>query len=163
PEDQVEDDEDDDEPTKRLIIGPFVKLPSKRDYGDYYVLIQNPICMNQIQAKIKREEYNSINDMRKDIVLMCNNCKTYNEDGSLLYSDAIVMEKFFNDRAQEELNEHPELAELEDPSGKDSSVAPSTSAGTPQSSANTTRIKLVTNGASQGNAGIGGGQSDGEQ
>ncbi|KAI1644759.1 chromatin remodeling complex SWI/SNF, component SWI2 and related ATPase [Daldinia loculata] len=163
PEDQVEDDDDDDEPTKRLIIGPFVKLPSKRDYGDYYVLIHNPICMNQIQAKIKREEYNSINDMRKDIALMCGNCKTYNEDGSLLYSDAIVMEKFFNDRAQEELNEHPELAELEDPSAKDSSVAPSTSAGTPQSSANTTRIKLVTNGASQGNAGIGGIQSDGEQ
>ncbi|KAI1661630.1 chromatin remodeling complex SWI/SNF, component SWI2 and related ATPase [Daldinia decipiens] len=163
PEDQVDDDDDDDEPTKRLIIGPFVKLPSKRDYGDYYVLIHNPICMNQIQAKIKREEYNSINDMRKDIVLMCSNCKTYNEDGSLLYSDAIVMEKFFNDRAQEEFNEHPELAELEDPSAKDSSVAPSTSAGTPQSSANTTRIKLVTNGANQGNAGIGGGQSDGEQ
>ncbi|KAI8966773.1 chromatin remodeling complex SWI/SNF, component SWI2 and related ATPase [Daldinia sp. FL1419] len=163
PEDQVEDDDDDDEPTKRLIIGPFVKLPSKRDYGDYYVLIHNPICMNQIQSKIKREEYNSINDMRKDIVLMCNNCKTYNEDGSLLYSDAIVMEKFFNDRAQEELNDHPELAELEDPSAKDSSVAPSTSAGTPQSSANTTRIRLVTNGAGQGNASIGGGQSDGEQ
>ncbi|KAI0022033.1 SNF2 family N-terminal domain-containing protein [Xylariomycetidae sp. FL0641] len=91
PEDQV-DDEDDDEPTKRLIIGPFIKLPSKRDYGDYYLLIQNPICMNQIQARIKKEEYNSINDMRKDISLMCSNCKTYNEDGSLLYSDAIVME-----------------------------------------------------------------------
>ncbi|KAI1144110.1 chromatin remodeling complex SWI/SNF, component SWI2 and related ATPase [Hypoxylon sp. FL0543] len=160
PEDQVDDD-DDDEPTKRLIIGPFIKLPSKRDYGDYYLLIQNPICMNQIQAKIKREEYNSINDMRKDIVLMCNNCKTYNEDGSLLYSDAIVMEKFFNARAQKELNEHPELAELEDPSGKDSS-APPTSAGTPQSSANPTRIKLVTNGTSQASMGTGGIQSDGE-
>ncbi|OTA66711.1 SNF21-like protein [Hypoxylon sp. EC38] len=161
PEDQVEDD-DDDEPTKRLIIGPFIKLPSKRDYGDYYLLIQNPICMNQIQAKIKREEYNSINDMRKDIVLMCNNCRTYNEDGSLLYSDAIVMEKFFNERAQEEINEHPELAELEDLSGKDSS-APPTSAGTPQSSANTTRIKLVTNGTSQASMGGGGLLSDGEQ
>ncbi|KAI2612813.1 chromatin remodeling complex SWI/SNF, component SWI2 and related ATPase [Hypoxylon fragiforme] len=160
PEDQVADD-DDEEPNKRLIIGPFVKLPSKRDYGDYYLLIQNPICMNQIQAKIKKEEYNSINDMRKDIALMCSNCKTYNEDGSLLYSDAIVMEKFFNDRAQEEINEHPELADLEDPSGKDSSVPP-TSAGTPQSAANTTRIKLVTNGTSQAGVGSGGIQSDGE-
>ncbi|KAI0883436.1 chromatin remodeling complex SWI/SNF, component SWI2 and related ATPase [Annulohypoxylon maeteangense] len=161
PEDQVDDD-DDDEPTKRLIIGPFIKLPSKRDYGDYYVLIQNPICMNQIMAKIKKEEYNSINDMRRDIVLMCNNCRTYNEDGSLLYSDAIDMEKFFNARAQQEINEHPELGELEDPFGKDSSVPP-TSAGTPQSSANTTRIKLVTNGASQGGMGAGGALSDGEQ
>ncbi|KAI1393854.1 chromatin remodeling complex SWI/SNF, component SWI2 and related ATPase [Hypoxylon trugodes] len=160
PEDQVDDDED-DEPTKRLIIGPFIKLPSKRDYGDYYVLIHNPICMNQIQAKIKKEEYNSINDMRSDIVLMCNNCRTYNEDGSLLYSDAIVMEKFFNDRAQEEINGHPELAELEDPSTKDSSAAPTTSAGTPQSSANTTRIKIVTNGVGQGSVAPGS-LSDGE-
>ncbi|KAI5864585.1 SNF2-family ATP dependent chromatin remodeling factor snf21 [Durotheca rogersii] len=163
PEEQVEDDED-EEPAKRLIIGPFIKLPSKRDYGDYYVLIQNPICMNQIQAKIKKEEYNSINDMRKDIVLMCNNCRTYNEDGSLLYSDAINMEKFFNDQAQDEINKHPELGDLEDVSVKDSSVAPTTSAGTPQPSASTTRIKLVTNGVSQGNGNSGGGgaQSDGE-
>lgn len=87
-----EDDDDDDEPSKRLIIGPFVKLPSKRDYGDYYLLIQNPICMNQIQAKIKKEEYSSISDMRRDVLLMCNNCRTYNEDGSLLYSDAHVIE-----------------------------------------------------------------------
>ncbi|RYP17826.1 hypothetical protein DL765_004310 [Monosporascus sp. GIB2] len=156
-----EEDDDDDEPTKRLIIGPFVKLPSKRDYGDYYVLIQNPICMNQIQARIKKEEYSSINDMRRDIALMCNNCRTYNEDGSLLYSDANVIEKFFNDKAQDEISQHPELAELEDPSAKDSSVAP-TSVGTPQPSIGTTRIRLVTNGASQMNGGGSGAQSDGE-
>ncbi|KAJ3574207.1 hypothetical protein NPX13_g4436 [Xylaria arbuscula] len=158
PDEPIEDDEE-EEPPKRLIIGPFVKLPSKRDYGDYYVLIQNPICMNQIQTKMKKEEYNSINDMRKDITLMCNNCRTYNEDGSLLYSDANVMEKFFNDRAQEELNEHPELVDLEDPS---SSAPPTTSAGTPQPPTNTTRIKLVTNGANQLNGGTTGGHSDGE-
>ncbi|KAI8634916.1 SNF2 family N-terminal domain-containing protein [Xylariaceae sp. FL1651] len=159
PDEPIEEDEDDSGPPKRLIIGPFVKLPSKRDYGDYYVLIQNPICMNQIQAKIKKEEYNSINDMRKDITLMCNNCRTYNEDGSLLYSDANVMEKFFNDKAQEEYNEHPELTDLEDPN---SSAPPTTSAGTPQPSTNTTRIKLVTNGINQPNGGASGGLSDGE-
>ncbi|KAK6088400.1 Chromatin structure-remodeling complex subunit snf21 [Seiridium cupressi] len=161
PEEKQEDDED-DEPPKRLIIGPFIKLPSKRDYGDYYQFIKNPICMNQIQTKIKKEEYNSIDDMRKDITLMCNNCRTYNDDGSLLYADANVMEKFFNDRAQQELGSHPELAELEDPSAKESSAAPTTSAGTPQPPANPTRIKLVTNGASQVNGGPNSAQSDGE-
>ncbi|KAI0200468.1 SNF2 family N-terminal domain-containing protein [Astrocystis sublimbata] len=161
PNDEPIDEDEDEGPAKRLIIGPFVKLPSKRDYGDYYVLIQTPICMNQIGTKMKKEEYNSINDMRKDITLMCNNCRTYNEDGSLLYSDAHVMEKFFNDKAQEELGEHPELADLEDPS---SSAPPTTSAGTPQASTNTTRIKLVTNGANQVNGAVAGagGHSDGE-
>lgn len=153
PEVPDEKDDEDDEPAKRLIIGPFVKLPSKRDYGDYYLLIQNPICMNQIQAKIKKEEYNSINDMRKDFMLMCSNCKTYNEDGSLLYSDAIVMEKYFESKAQQAISENPELAKLEDPPVEDSSAAPTTSAGTPQPSANPTRIKLVTNGAGQANGG----------
>ncbi|ETS75988.1 hypothetical protein PFICI_12932 [Pestalotiopsis fici W106-1] len=161
PEEKQEDD-DDEEPLKRLIIGPFVKLPSKRDYGDYYQFIKNPICMNQIQAKIKKEEYNSLDDMRKDITLMCNNCRTYNDDGSLLYADANVMEKFFNDKAQQVLSAHPELAELEDPSVKESSAAPTTNAGTPQPVAAPTRIKLVTNGASQANGGPSGPQSEGE-
>ncbi|KAH6660788.1 SNF2-family ATP dependent chromatin remodeling factor snf21 [Truncatella angustata] len=161
PEEKPEDDEDEEQP-KRLIIGPFVKLPSKRDYGDYYQFIKNPICMNQIQAKIKKEDYNSIDDMRRDITLMCNNCRTYNDDGSLLYADANAMEKFFNDRAQLELAAHPELAELEDPSVKESSAAPTTSAGTPQPSANPTRIKLVTHGTSQANGGPSSTQSDGE-
>jgi ATP-dependent helicase STH1/SNF2 len=159
PPEEKEADDDFEEPATRLIIGPFVKLPSKRDYGDYYLLIQNPICMNQIQTRIKKEEYNSINDMRKDVVLMCNNCRTYNEDTSILYADANVMEKFFNDKAAQEISEHPELAELEDPSGKESSAAPTIS-GTPQPAASTTRIKLVSNGASQSNGGTSGALSD---
>jgi len=92
-DDEDKDDEDkDDEPPKRLIIGPFVKLPPKRDWGDYYLIIQNPICMNDIWKKIKKEEYKSLGDLSKDMTLLCNNCRTFNEDGSILYSDANVME-----------------------------------------------------------------------
>lgn len=76
---------------KRLIIGPFIKLPPKRDYADYYVIIQNPICMNNIQTRIKKETYNSLGDMRKDFDLMIRNCQTFNEDGSILYQDAKTM------------------------------------------------------------------------
>lgn len=83
-----EDDESD--AGKRLIIGPFIKLPPKREYADYYVIIQNPICMNQIQTRIK--EYTCLSDMRKDFELMIRNCQTYNEDGSILYQDAKTME-----------------------------------------------------------------------
>lgn len=82
----AEDDESD--AGKRLIIGPFIKLPPKREYADYYVIIHNPICMNQIQTRIKKEEYNSLSDLRKDVELMIRNCQTYNEDVSILYQDA---------------------------------------------------------------------------
>jgi len=91
PEDKDEDDKD-DEPAKRLIIGPFVKLPSKRDYSDYYLVIQTPICMNQIATKIKKNEYNRLSDLKVDISTLCNNCRTYNDDSSLLYADANTME-----------------------------------------------------------------------
>lgn len=92
--DDVEPPADDDESDagKRLIIGPFIKLPPKRDYADYYLVIQNPICMNQIQTRIKKEEYTCLGDMRKDFELMIRNCQTYNEDGSILYQDARTME-----------------------------------------------------------------------
>lgn len=86
----AEDDESD--AGKRLIIGPFVKLPPKREYADYYVIIQNPICMNNIQTRIKKEEYNCLSDLRKDFDLLIRNCQTYNEDGSILYQDAKTMD-----------------------------------------------------------------------
>lgn len=87
-----EDDKDDDDPPKRLIIGPFIKLPPKRDYADYYLIIQNPICMNHIEKKIKKEEYSSVDDMRRDIELMCNNCRTYNDDSALIHTDATTIQ-----------------------------------------------------------------------
>ena len=86
----TEDDESD--AGKRLIIGPFIKLPPRRDYADYYLIIQNPICMNHIQTRIKKEEYANLSDLRKDFDLMIKNCQTYNEDGSILYQDAKTME-----------------------------------------------------------------------
>ena len=71
-----------------------------------------------------------------------------------------MSQEFFNSKYQEELTAHPELQELEE-GGKDSSVAPSGSGGTPQPSG--TRIKLISSGSREPN---GGGstaaQSDGE-
>jgi len=162
PEDKDDDDKDDD-PARRLIIGPFVKLLSKRDYSDYYLVIQTPICMNQISAKIKKNEYNRLSDLKTDIVTLCNNCRTYNDDSSLLYADANTMEDFFNNKLKEELIAHPELQELEDPSHKDTSAAASTSAGTPQPVPSALpKIRLVSNanGAGQVNGGGSSAQSD---
>ncbi|OAA38107.1 SNF2-family ATP dependent chromatin remodeling factor snf21 [Metarhizium rileyi] len=140
-------EDDDSDAGKRLIIGPFIKLPPKRDYADYYVIIQHPICMNQIQTRIKKEEYASLSDMRKDFQLMIRNCQTYNEDGSILYQDAKTMEEFFSKRLQEELDAHPELQELEDGGSKAGSAAPSSQgASTPQASGGT-RIKIISNSA----------------
>ncbi|KAK7737697.1 transcriptional regulator [Diaporthe eres] len=144
--DEDDKDDEDDGPPKRLIIGPFIKLPPKRDWADYYVIIQNPIAMTQIEKKIKKEEYKSLGDFRKDVELMCSNCRLFNDDGSLIHTDATTIETYFLEEYQKQLQEHPELNELEDSSSqKDTSAAPTTNS-TPQP-----RIKLTNNSASNTN------------
>jgi ATP-dependent helicase STH1/SNF2 len=157
PEPPADDDESD--AGKRLVIGPFIKLPPKRDYADYYVIIQTPICMNDILKRIKKDEYFSLSDMRKDFELMIRNCQTYNEDGSLLYQDAKLMQESFNNKFQELLSEQPVLQELED-GGKSESAAASLNGGTPQPSG--TRIKLISNSHRESNGGSTAAQSDEE-
>lgn len=85
-------DDEDDENGPRLIIGPFVALVPKKDYPDYYMLIANPISMKMIEKKIKKGEYSSLNDLKRDVQLLCKNAKTYNEDTSVLYLDAVTIE-----------------------------------------------------------------------
>ena len=91
PEDQS-DDESDDEPPTRLIIGPFLELPSKKLYADYYTFITEPIALDVIEKRINNYHYPSLKDLQSDIALLAKNAKTYNEDGSMIYNDAVVIE-----------------------------------------------------------------------
>ena len=87
-------EEQSDEPgvQPRGIIDPFIELPPRHAYPDYYDLIRQPICMDQIQKKINKKQYQGIKEFRNDIGLLCNNCRQYNEDGSVLYQDANLIE-----------------------------------------------------------------------
>jgi ATP-dependent helicase STH1/SNF2 len=76
----------------RGIIDPFLELPPKSQYPDYYQLIKQPIAMKQIENKINKKQYQSLKQFRQDIALLCNNCRQYNEDGSVLYNDANLIE-----------------------------------------------------------------------
>lgn len=84
--------DEDGEPVTRGIIDPFVKLVPKVSFPDYYMIIQHPIAMEHIQKKINRNEYQSLRDFMADIRLLCQNCRTYNEDGSILFRDANLIE-----------------------------------------------------------------------
>jgi ATP-dependent helicase STH1/SNF2 len=82
----------------RGIIDPFLELPPKAHYPDYYQLIKEPIAMKQIETKINKKQYQSLKQFRADIALLCNNCRQYNEDGSVLYNDADLIEVCMNTR-----------------------------------------------------------------
>lgn len=84
----------------RGIIDPFLELPPKAQYPDYYQLIKHPIAMKQIETKINKKQYQSLKQFRQDIALLCNNCRQYNEDGSILYNDANLIEVCYRSRSR---------------------------------------------------------------
>lgn len=88
----LEEESNDKDVMPRGIIDPFLVLPEKAQYPDYYQLIANPISMEQIQKKINKKHYQSLKSFRQDIALLCANCRQYNEDTSLLYKDANLIE-----------------------------------------------------------------------
>ncbi|KAI9791982.1 MAG: hypothetical protein M1816_003251 [Peltula sp. TS41687] len=130
-----EEDEDGEGLEKRAVIDPFVSLPSKKIYPDYYLVIQNPISMDQIKKKINKEEYNSIKGFKEDILTLCNNARTYNEDGSLLFQDANTIESECLARLKSEMENHPDIfANVDDQNSSvadGQSTAPISSVGTP--------------------------------
>lgn len=98
----------------RGIIDPFIELPDKYDYPDYYQLIKNPICMQMIKKKINKKEYQNVRQFRNDIAILCNNCRTYNEDSSLLYADANLIEATLDANLAEATMDYPEWQNFND-------------------------------------------------
>lgn len=99
----------------RGIIDPFIELPDRYDYADYYHIIKNPICMDVIKKKINKKEYQSLKQFRADIALLCNNCRTYNEDGSLLFTDANLIENTCVSKLTEATANYPDWQDFDEP------------------------------------------------
>ncbi|KAK7990673.1 hypothetical protein PG990_014953 [Apiospora arundinis] len=80
-------------PNGDLMIVPFEKLPDKQATPDYYANIKNPIALDTIKKKAKRKKYPNVDVAMKDIELLFENAKQYNEEGSQIYQDAIELQK----------------------------------------------------------------------
>jgi hypothetical protein len=65
-----------------------MRLPLKRHYPDYYLVIQQPICLDDIKKKIDDGLYNSLDEIRHDFELCFSNAKKYNQKGSQIWLDA---------------------------------------------------------------------------
>lgn len=104
----LEEESNDPKFPNRGIIDPFIELPHKWDYPDYYQLIKAPICMNMVKQKIDKEWYDFVRSFYHDLVLLCNNCRTYNEQSSLLYEDANFIEATATNKLREITAIYPE-------------------------------------------------------
>jgi len=65
-----------------------MRLPLKRHYPDYYLVIQQPICLDDIKKKIDDGQYGSLDDIRQDFDLCFSNAKKYNQKNSQIWLDA---------------------------------------------------------------------------
>ncbi|XP_039760506.1 protein polybromo-1 isoform X1 [Pararge aegeria] len=79
----------------------FMEKPSKKLYPEYYNVIERPIDMLTIEANIKNDRYNSIEEMTSDFRLMFSNCRQFNEEGSMIYEDANLLERVMNEKLKE--------------------------------------------------------------
>ncbi|XP_036370884.1 protein polybromo-1 isoform X2 [Octopus sinensis] len=77
----------------RMLSAPFLKLPLKTEYPDYYEVIKRPIDMQRIQQRVASNQYESVDDMVADFVQMFDNACKYNEPDSLIYKDALTLQR----------------------------------------------------------------------
>jgi ATP-dependent helicase STH1/SNF2 len=89
-------------------------LPSKAIYPDYYVAIEKPISLKQIQEKVERKQYGSLEAFGEDMDRMFDNAMIYNMEGSLIYSNAT----WLKDMVRRKLKGDEVEAEAESPAKK---------------------------------------------
>jgi Bromodomain len=53
---------------------------------DYATRIKRPMDFSTMRTKVDRHAYRSFDEFEDDFWLIVNNCKAYNEDGSLYYN-----------------------------------------------------------------------------
>ncbi|CAK1366197.1 Transcription regulatory protein SNF2 [Cercospora beticola] len=154
----LEEESSDPNVPPRGIIDPFLELPPKHDYPDYYQLIKNPICMKQIENKINKKQYQSVRQFRADIALLCNNCRQYNDDASILFADAHTIERACLEKLREETANFPQWQDFDGDSADGGSTRPMSGVSTPQPAKSGIKLKL--NGArANGNSSRGGTES----
>merc|ERR1712077_76446 len=87
----------------RVLSEPFMKLPTRKELPDYYEVIRRPVDISKIQGKIDDGKYDDLDALEKDFMLLCSNTQKYNEDGSLIHEDSIVLQSVFTN-AREKLS-----------------------------------------------------------
>uniref|UniRef100_A0A3B4B2I1 Bromo domain-containing protein n=1 Tax=Periophthalmus magnuspinnatus TaxID=409849 RepID=A0A3B4B2I1_9GOBI len=79
----------------RQLSEVFIQLPSRKELPEYYELIRKPVDFRKIKERIRSHKYRGLNDLEKDVMLLCQNAQTFNLEGSLIYEDSIVLQSVF--------------------------------------------------------------------
>lgn len=82
-----------------------------KDYPDYYEIIRQPIDMEKIAIKLKQQNYDSVDELAADFMLMFENACKYNEPDSQIYKDALLLQQVCIQTKQSLRNEDENIPE----------------------------------------------------
>ncbi|KAH9295406.1 hypothetical protein KI387_038994 [Taxus chinensis] len=111
-------------PTKNVLFTALDKFQKKDTYGvfsepvnpeelpDYFDVIKNPMDFGTIRSNLERENYTSLEQLEKDVLLVCSNAMSYNASGTIYYRQARTIQELARKTFQS-LRCDPEGLELE--------------------------------------------------
>lgn len=70
----------------------FEKKPPKRDYPDYYKVIEQPTSIADVKAMVRQGRLKSWDALAREVRLIWDNAKEYNEPGSDIYEMTEALE-----------------------------------------------------------------------
>ncbi|SCU81420.1 LANO_0B03026g1_1 [Lachancea nothofagi CBS 11611] len=107
------------EPNGLEIYPIFQILPPRKDYPDYYKLIQHPMSLSTVKKRLNNH-YNHPQEFVSDLAQITWNARTYNTKQSDIYTYASIMDTFIRERIVPELQKqhvdvhYPNLGPLPD-------------------------------------------------
>lgn len=93
---------------ERKLSDIFLVKPLKKLYPDYYVLIKHPLALDSVRKRINTRAYTLMREFLEDIHLIFSNARIFNEEGLVVYQDAIKLESLA-------VNKYRELYQDESP------------------------------------------------
>ncbi|RMZ91450.1 hypothetical protein DV736_g1317, partial [Chaetothyriales sp. CBS 134916] len=78
----------------------FEKKPPKRDYPDYYKLIEQPTSISDAKILVRQGKVGDWDSLAREVRLIWDNAKEYNEPGSDIYAMTEALESWFEEQVQ---------------------------------------------------------------
>lgn len=78
----------------------FEKKPPKRDYPDYYQVIERPTSIADVKSMVRQNKIADWNALAREVRLIWSNAKEYNEPGSPIYEMAEELDDWFEEKVQ---------------------------------------------------------------
>lgn len=82
---------------------------------DYLDIVSRPMDLSTMEAKIDKQEYDTLSAFESDFMLMVNNCLAYNRKDTMFYRAGVKMKEQGNILFEQARKDYPELDIIPEP------------------------------------------------